>query len=414
MFTKTMATLMDRKSAIPWDLLPKTFQEAIIITHELGLQYIWIDSLCIIQDDDSDWEKESMRMQTIYGRSKVTIAAVGSKDGNGGCFVQDNSTFQFTHGTPGLARPFAIRVCPSHNGYDHYPTLGAKQMPLFSRAWSFQEELLSPRVLYYGPEEVVFQCRTSLDCQCRRIPKERSYRKQLLDRAFNNSSVSESSFARSRIVEEYSGRFLTHETDKFPALSGLAKEFKNMGLGDYVAGMWTTELPLRLGWRCRSVGVGPRTDVYLAPTWSWASLKAGTEVLYPHFGGGPTDRFIYGNFQFYLEILDISIKYVVGLDSDPSATLRSGHLLARERVLRAKLWRGRVQARGWEVKVLLDTETADTRAYCLLLSSWLGMVHFLVLIDGKLNGQCERCGTCGVEKVNLTEDCEHSSFKRFE
>ncbi|PMD28913.1 HET-domain-containing protein [Hyaloscypha variabilis F] len=267
MFTKTMATLMDRKSAIPWDLLPKTFQEAIIITHELGLQYIWIDSLCIIQDDDSDWEKESMRMQTIYGRSKVTIAAVESKDGNGGCFVQDNSTFQFTHGTPGLARPFAIRVCPSHNGYDHYPTLGAKQMPLFSRAWSFQEELLSPRVLYYGPEEVVFQCRTSLDY-----------------RAFNNSSVSESSFAWPRIVEEYenrgiNGRFLTHETDKFPALSGLAKEFKNMGLGDYVAGMWTTELPLRLGWRCRSVGVGPRTDVYLAPTWSWASLKAETETL---------------------------------------------------------------------------------------------------------------------------------------
>ncbi|KAN0096769.1 Heterokaryon incompatibility protein (HET) domain containing protein [Hyaloscypha variabilis] len=73
---------------IPLETLPKTFQDAISITRELGLRYIWIDSLCIIQDSPEDWEKEASLMHTVYKNAYCTVAASASRDGSGGCFVQ--------------------------------------------------------------------------------------------------------------------------------------------------------------------------------------------------------------------------------------------------------------------------------------------------------------------------------------
>lgn len=61
--------------AIPTEHLPKTFKDALYTTKSLGLRYIWIDSLCIIQDDDSDWQREAFRVSSVYGGSHVNIAA---------------------------------------------------------------------------------------------------------------------------------------------------------------------------------------------------------------------------------------------------------------------------------------------------------------------------------------------------
>jgi hypothetical protein len=84
--TTTKATLKSRKSDIPWLSLSRTFQDAITITRELGFRYLWIDSLCIIQDDKKDWERESAKMASIYADSWLTIAAALGIDGDSGCF----------------------------------------------------------------------------------------------------------------------------------------------------------------------------------------------------------------------------------------------------------------------------------------------------------------------------------------
>ena len=84
--TTTKATLGQRKLEVQWPRLSRTFQDAINITRALGIRYIWIDSLCIIQDDKEDWERESAKMAEIYSCSYLNLAATGSADGDGGCF----------------------------------------------------------------------------------------------------------------------------------------------------------------------------------------------------------------------------------------------------------------------------------------------------------------------------------------
>lgn len=84
--TTTMNTLAERKAGIPLSDLPPTFQDAVQLTRRLGVKYLWIDSICILQDDISDWEKESALMGSIYSSSYLNIAATHSGDSRGGLF----------------------------------------------------------------------------------------------------------------------------------------------------------------------------------------------------------------------------------------------------------------------------------------------------------------------------------------
>jgi len=88
--TTITANLEEHQRRIPLEKLPQTFQDAIELTRRLGIRYIWIDSLCIVQDDASDWADESKQMGTIYERSYLTIAATSAPDGDGGLFRGGN------------------------------------------------------------------------------------------------------------------------------------------------------------------------------------------------------------------------------------------------------------------------------------------------------------------------------------
>jgi Heterokaryon incompatibility protein (HET) len=85
-FITTTANLGDRKRAISLFDLPQTYQDAVSITRQFGVQYLWIDSLCILQDSFLDWERESSRMVAVYGQSYLTISASGSMGDSSGCF----------------------------------------------------------------------------------------------------------------------------------------------------------------------------------------------------------------------------------------------------------------------------------------------------------------------------------------
>ena len=116
--TTKLSTINARKESIPLDDLPQTFLDAVWIARHLDIQYLWIDALCIIQDDLLDWEHESSKMASIYGMSYLTIAATGSADSLGGCFTAWSSrscTGLVSPDATSLGRSICIDAAPVIN-----------------------------------------------------------------------------------------------------------------------------------------------------------------------------------------------------------------------------------------------------------------------------------------------------------
>src|SRR5271163_3240815 len=85
-----MSYLDDHVIGIPFEKMPRTIQDAVSITRMIGVRYLWVDSLCILQDSNDDWEHESSTMANVYRNSVVTIAANSASDANGSCFLNRN------------------------------------------------------------------------------------------------------------------------------------------------------------------------------------------------------------------------------------------------------------------------------------------------------------------------------------
>ncbi|KAF2452859.1 heterokaryon incompatibility protein-domain-containing protein, partial [Lineolata rhizophorae] len=81
------ATIAARRAGIAMDSLPKTFRHAVLATRRLGFRFVWIDSLCIVQDSKDDWERESKQMCDIYRQAAATVAAAQAAGHGEGCFV---------------------------------------------------------------------------------------------------------------------------------------------------------------------------------------------------------------------------------------------------------------------------------------------------------------------------------------
>jgi hypothetical protein len=170
----TKSTLNARKAGIAWSSLPRTFQDAALITRRLGFRYVWIDSLCIIQDDESDWQREGSQMASIYGASSLNIVASTAESSlNGFLRKRKNFNFEMNSGN-GKTIYIQVRRAIPHNGYcfdvsldNMFPSYdGGRDYPLYTRAWCFQERILAPRVLHFLPDELVFECMTKCFCEC--------------------------------------------------------------------------------------------------------------------------------------------------------------------------------------------------------------------------------------------------------
>lgn len=234
---------------ILFDDLPPLFQDAVIITRQLGLRYLWIDSLCIIQDSLRDWETESGKMASIYQNSYVTISATNASDGGGRCLSDRQKPVKIPYENS-TKKEFALRarVYPDHhpdaNGNPATPT-----GPLTSRAWALQEHVLSTRVLHYTATELMFECRTSYRCECMPERKTRITTPALIPRAVASKKASAIWTAWHHIVEQYSTRDLTMPGDKLPAISGIATKIRKATHTEYIAGLWKGNLAFDLLWQ---------------------------------------------------------------------------------------------------------------------------------------------------------------------
>jgi hypothetical protein len=289
----TKANLKDKTEKIPLSDLPKTILDAVEITQKLGLQYLWVDALCIIQDSVKDWQTESANMGNIYNNAFFTIQASGAKDTQGGCFIPRapqepppaKLRFELEDGSLGSV------FVRSH------PLVDTKMEPLHQRGWTLQESLLSPRILSYGANEMRWECKTTNYSEAGShlqdqgsfpgLPKplRTEAKNHLLPADLDISDPAmERKFTWSYIVVDYTSRQLTFAKDRLPALSGLARYISHTRPGDtYLAGLWKSELPSNLLW---GVLEGVRPSIYRAPSWSWAALdgRIALDGLYTSTG----------------------------------------------------------------------------------------------------------------------------------
>jgi hypothetical protein len=148
-FTLTRSTIAPFSHGIAWESIPNLFQQAITLVRELGIDYIWIDSLCIIQDDIEDWNKESVRMRDVYGSSFLNIVANCAPDSKGNLWSYSNLLNE--HPTYPVNPYCSVRAQPhlTHTFYGSNHFMEEEAPMLLHRGWVFQELLISPRVVYY-------------------------------------------------------------------------------------------------------------------------------------------------------------------------------------------------------------------------------------------------------------------------
>jgi hypothetical protein len=252
--------------------MPKTFQDAVVVTRSIGLRYLWIDSLCIIQDDPDDWLRESANMGSIYKNSRLTIAASSATDSTQGLFLKQSELLSAIEPvevpdgggvTGGLVSSRIPRTTIAN----------PDKSPLNKRAWATQEWILSRRMVHYMREGLIWSCRTlSQD--------ETGEEVHIQARAMDWESI----------VEEYSKRQMTYRQDKLVALQGLANEMQKVRKDKYYLGLWTGGLPEQLLWTARSTL--QMIDLPQLPSWSWASTEG--EV---HFWKRNGHRIYQGNPQ---------------------------------------------------------------------------------------------------------------------
>ncbi|KAM0430119.1 hypothetical protein ACHAPT_006125 [Fusarium lateritium] len=270
-FKTEISSLVNRQQGIDLVDMPMTFQDAIRITRHLGFRYVWIDSLCIIQDSKDDWLREASEMGRYYRGASLTVFALDSAGDDQGCFNGRDGSAKAPHRTPMFDRlvdfmtsntgsvSFIQRIgnhkdCfmmdDERHGFENYRKIGSLMSPLNRRGWTLQEWILSTRSLVFTASEVEWSCPSMSACECLRegalaVPRSQSGQWQVQIKQ-QNLLVADSVAMRlsdiwSLITEEFSRRKLTHPGDKLPALAGIALELSAVKPGNYVAGLWNDE-----------------------------------------------------------------------------------------------------------------------------------------------------------------------------
>lgn len=270
----TLASIDKRKRGILFSSLPRSFRDAVLITRLLGIQYLWIDALCIIQDSAEDWQVESAKMGDIYKNAFLTIAAVGAENSSEGCFVErfrgPSWKFDYTSQN-GVTKGFVYAEAEPVDDFDDQPhgisrgwlvthfKKAANPAPLAKRAWAFQESLLSTRIIRFGSHYTSFTCETETVFEDSSEP---------LLQNLNRSLPS-----WTNLVMNFTRKALTKETDTLPALSGLAHEYNKRRRDEYLAGLWRKDICSTMCWSVDGGQQAARPLTYRAPSWSWASIN---------------------------------------------------------------------------------------------------------------------------------------------
>ncbi|ORX96676.1 heterokaryon incompatibility protein-domain-containing protein, partial [Clohesyomyces aquaticus] len=285
-FLTTKSNIKARLSGLKLQNLPRTLQDAVRTTQALGVDYIWIDSICIIQDDTDDWEREAITMGKVYKHACFTIAATNSSSSLDGFLhhrkpsAKASLPFFFSVVQdifPGITDVEAERGnfhfrYPVETGIiDHLSECDWKK-----RGWTLQEEILSTRILSFTKDVIHFRCMRSEEVEASGYfgPLPLRFPALLADMeampfAKRLNGDSDYHYGWYEIIEDYSKRTLSYPGDKLAAVGGLAETFESLINDTYICGLWKSDLHRGLLWQ--SVSMSDIRGENGAPSWSWAS-----------------------------------------------------------------------------------------------------------------------------------------------
>jgi len=290
--TTTSATLQTLQSGIPTSTLPQTLRQAVEVCGWLGIRHIWIDSLCIIQDSNQDWEVEAAKMATVYSRSKVTIIAATSTSCHSGFLPVDLKSMFVEIDTPLPTVGLTARIKLRSGHHRPVGILSSKMDPVDFRGWTYQEELLSTRHLKFTKNDIQWRCGAGGACTCGGLPWASTE-----DEWGSKSTYDPNQW--SRIVNNFSARSFTVNTDRLLALSGVARvtasKLRARGVdATYAAGLWRHSLLTTpdLAWTTNSNDTDKWcSKKYIAPSFSWASIIGEVDMPVRGVGGMDDEPF---------------------------------------------------------------------------------------------------------------------------
>jgi hypothetical protein len=317
--TTTIENERSHEKGIPVESLPQSFKDAVAVARSLNIRYLWIDSLCILQNSESDWATESRQMADIYKNATVTIAAACSPDSHAGFLgkrTSQSQCFKLSLPKPDGGREIWLQTTTDSTGW---PVVGISVVgshhnePLQKRAWVLQEQMLSSKVIYFDSDQILWECNSVQFAESRTFPYDAkfgmynrglpsNFRLKKLQKREADTDISAPSLYLDwyALLTEYRRRELSHESDSLPAMSGLAREFSAITKDDYLCGIWKKDLFRGLGWgyaKNSSMAAGGSSLILakysssskdhallLSPaSWSWCSTPSGI----PEFLGGP-------------------------------------------------------------------------------------------------------------------------------
>ncbi|KAK7032366.1 hypothetical protein VNI00_013114 [Paramarasmius palmivorus] len=268
------------------NLLPQTISDAIASTRSLGLRYLWVDALCILQDSREDKNREISRMRYIFQNAYLTIiAACAHKVSDG--FLQDRlepvddirhlpfpmpCVDDTTSSQSVIGR---MSLSPVWLQYD------ASSEPVNQRAWCLEERLLSPRSLVYASHTLQYHCQTSVvnvgGSVCgpligQRLPDLLFLPESELALPLSKNDERTLCWSWLEVLGDYTQREVTKAGDKLVAFAAIAEQFHRLWRTDYIAGLWRETLLRDVLWYKNYETRYPRPEKYRAPSWSWAAV----------------------------------------------------------------------------------------------------------------------------------------------
>jgi hypothetical protein len=303
-YTKlTASTMVQLQHVVDVASLPQIFQDTIKIAYHLGMEHLWIDSLCIIQEDDhSDWKNESQNMDKIYSCAFLNISATMSLDGSESLF-KERSWGSFVPSEIELEVDGLFQKYYVLDGDIWYDEI--TNAPLTKRGWVFQERFLARRVLHFGERQMGWECREldALEMFPEGLPRasvmssmsKPKVASMMATLTQQSDQTPDLEFVRlwQNLVTEYSKCRITYSEDKLIAFAGVAKCMMKARTDHYAAGMWGKRMVYDLAWWRLSEDreAFPISETsWRAPSWSWASVDG--EIIFPSTIGGVKGHYI--------------------------------------------------------------------------------------------------------------------------
>ncbi|KAH8691086.1 heterokaryon incompatibility protein-domain-containing protein [Phaeosphaeriaceae sp. PMI808] len=296
--TTTARNRTARLEGTPLVQFPNHYQAVSLMCRRLGIRYLWIDSLCIVQGPEGDWQEESKRMAGIYGSAYVTISLNTEED-----FFETSLHPEFKASLP---PPDWARQYEETKGLIwwamQFRKMDLEGGPVGKRAWCLQERHLSPRLIHLIDRgHMLWECceisATSVSprafsfCNAREASKmsqskqKSAMHRRLIDIPDDRRQEIRIHYWHS-ILRQYKKRSIRVDTDNLAGITGIAERVHEWTGYEYLSGLWREDLPRGLLWmRSADYDTLPeqrswsRFPQYQAPSWSWSSVRGPTQLI---------------------------------------------------------------------------------------------------------------------------------------